>query len=84
MIQLELPLTTPDYSVINDKDKILQYRLIVIRSGVRLEALGMKKSGKSCTATAREMLGYPRNTKRAEIMQALDALIDTFKETRHD
>ena len=78
MIQLELPLKTTNHNVITEKDKILQYRLIVIRSGVRLEALGMKKNGKSCTATAREMLGYPRNTKRAEIMQALDALINTF------
>lgn len=79
MIQLELPLTTPSHSMINDKDKILQYRLITIRSGVRLEALGMKKSGKSCTAIAKEMLGYPRNTKREEILQALTALIDSFK-----
>jgi hypothetical protein len=79
MIQLDLPLTTPNYAVLNDKDKILQYRLITIRSGVRLEALGMKKRGKSCTAIAKEMLGYSRNTKREEILQALDALINTFK-----
>lgn len=80
MIQLELPLTT-NHNVITEKDKILQYRLLVIRSGVRLEALGMKKRGKSCTAMAKEMLGYSRNTKREEILQALDALINTFKET---
>ncbi len=78
MIQLELPLKTTNHNVITEKDKILQYRLIVIRAGVRLEAQGMTKRGKSCTATAREMLGYSRNAKRGEILQALDALINTF------
>lgn len=79
MIQLELPLTT-NHSVITEKDKILQYRLLVIRSGVRLEAQGLRKSrGKTYTAVAKEMLGFSRNTKREEILQALDALINTFK-----
>lgn len=79
MIQLELPLTAPNHSMINEKDEILQYRLLVIRSGVRLEAQGLKKSrGKSCTAIAKEMLGFSRNTKREEVLQALDALINTF------
>lgn len=78
MIQLELPLHT--HTVMTDKDKILQYRLLTIRSGVRLEALGMKKSGKSCTAIAKEMLGYSRNTKREEVLQALDALINVYKD----
>lgn len=78
MIQLELPLHT--HTVMTDKDKILQYRLLTIRSGVRLEALGMKKNGKSCTAIAKEMLGYSRNTKREEVLQALDALINVYKD----
>ena len=81
MIQLELPLTTPNYSVLNKKDEILQFRLLTIRSGVRLEALGMTKRGKSCTAIAKEMLGLSRNTKRDEVLQALDALINTYKTT---
>ena len=78
MIQLELPLQQT--TVIEGKDKILQYRLLTLRSGVRLEALGMKKSGKSCTAIAKEMLGYSRNTKREEVLQALDALINVYKD----
>ena len=78
MIQLELPLHT--HTVMTDKDKILQYQLLTIRSGVRLEALGMKKRGKSCTAVAKEMLGYSRNTKREEVLQALDALINVYKD----
>jgi hypothetical protein len=77
MIQLELPLQQT--TVIEGKDKILQYRLLVIRSGVRLEGLGMKKRGKSYTAIAKEMLGYSRFTKRKEVLQALDALIDVYK-----
>lgn len=79
MIQLELPLTKPNYNVLNDKDKILQYRLIVLRAGVKLEALGGKKRGTSCTAEVKQMLGLPRNTPRAELIQALDALINTYQ-----
>ena len=78
MIQLELPLTAPNHSMINEKDEILQYRLLVIRSGVRLEAQGLRKSGKTYTAVAKQMLGFSRNTKREEVLQALDALINTF------
>jgi hypothetical protein len=79
MIQLELPLQTPNYSVINEKDKILQYQLMVLKQGIMLEAIGLKKRGKSCLSIAKKTLGYPRNTKREEILQALDALINTFK-----
>jgi hypothetical protein len=79
MIQLELPLTTPNYAVLNDKDKILQYRLIVLRAGVKLEALGGKKRGTSCTAEVKKMLGLSRNTPRTELIEALDALINTFQ-----
>lgn len=78
MIQLELPLTTPDYSVINQKDMLLKYRLIVLRSGIKLEALGGKKRGTSCTAEAKRMLGMPRSTPRTELIDALTALIDSF------
>ena len=76
MIQLTLPLQHT--AALTDKDLILRYRMVVLRAGVKLEALGMKKRGTSCSAEARKMLGYPRNTPRAELIQALDALIDAF------
>lgn len=78
MIQLELPLTTPNHAVLNEKDKILKYQLMVLKQGILLEAIELKKRGKSCLTIAKEKLGYSRNTKRDEILQALDALINSF------
>ncbi len=78
MIQLELPLTKPD-AVLMERDQILRYRLIVLRKGVELEQMGMKKRGRSCAAIAKEELGLPKNTKRADLIAALNALIEVFK-----
>ena len=81
MIQLDLFKPVDSIAVINERDKLLQYRLIVLRAGVKLEALGGKKRGTSCTAETKKMLGYPRNTPRTELIQALDALIDSYRTT---
>ena len=78
MIQLELPLTTPTHITISEKDKIMRYQLMVLKQGIMLEAIGLKKRGKSCLSIAKKTLGYSRNTKREEVLQALDALINTF------
>lgn len=78
MIQLELPLTTPNYTALNEKDKIMRYQLMVLKQGIMLEAIGLKKRGKSCLSIAKKTLGYSRNTKREEVLQALDALINTY------
>lgn len=74
-MQLELPL---EDHAITSKDQILQAKLIVLRAAVRLEALGMTKRGKSATRAARELLGYPPNTHREELINALTALIDSY------
>jgi len=79
MIQLELALQTPNHTVLTEKDKILRYRLIVLRKGIQLEKLGMKKRGPSCTSIARQELGMPKNTKRDDLIDALTALIDVFE-----
>lgn len=78
MIQLELPLKTTNHNVITEKDEILRYQLMVLRQGIMLEALGMKKRGKSCLSIAKKTLGYSARTNRDEILRALDALINTF------
>jgi hypothetical protein len=65
--------------VLLERDQILRYRLIVLRQGVELEQMGMKKRGRSCAAIAREELGMPKNTKRADLIAALNALIEVFK-----
>jgi len=79
MIQLELPLQTRGPAVLTERDKILRYRLIVLRKGIELEKLGMKKRGISCSAVARKELGLPNNTKRDDLIAALTALIYAFE-----
>jgi hypothetical protein len=76
MIQLELPLTKRGPVALTHRDQILRYRLIVLRKGVELEKLGMKKRGPSCSA--RKELGMPNNTKRDDLIAALTALIHAF------
>jgi hypothetical protein len=78
MIQLELPLTKRGPIALTHRDQILRYRLIVLRKGVQLEKLGMKKRGTSCTSIARQELGVPKNTKRDDLIAALTALIHAF------
>ena len=46
MIQLELPLQARGPAILTEKDKILRYRLIVLRKGIQLEKLGMPKNTK--------------------------------------
>lgn len=78
MIQVELPLGTSNHAVLTKKDEILKFRLMVLKQGILLEAIGLKKSGKSCLSIAKKTLGYPVRTKREEILRALDALINSI------
>jgi len=62
-------------TVITGKENIAKYRLIVIRSGVRLEAKGMRASrGVSCTKLAKQETGLKTND-RQKLIEALDKLI---------
>jgi len=56
MIQLELALSNRGPAVLTEREKIMRYRLMVLRKGVELEKLGMKKRGPSCSAAARKEL----------------------------
>jgi hypothetical protein len=78
MIQLELALSNRGPAVLTEREKIMRYRLMVLRKGVELEKLGMKKRGVSCSAVARKELGMPNNTKRDDLIAALTALIHAF------
>lgn len=64
-------LTTPD--------QIALYRLMTLRQGIKLEMLGMKKSGRSCTAIARQMLGLGKTVKHAKVLQAIEKAIQDSK-----
>jgi len=50
------------------------YRLMVMRSGVRLEAKGLRMSRQSMTAMAKRELGVKGN--RDKVLAALDAAIE--------
>lgn len=61
--------------VLDTPEQIERYRLAVLRSAVKLEALGMKRRGRSATVCAKEQLGLPRNTPREEIVRILTEMI---------
>jgi hypothetical protein len=65
-------LTTPE--------QIDTFRLMSMRSMVKLEALGMKRRGRSATVIAKEYLGLPKSTKREEVVAKLTEQIELAKE----
>lgn len=55
-----------DTIVIDTPEQIGAYRILAIRAGLRLEARGMRRSGRSCLAIARgDGLTNARNAKDA-------------------
>jgi hypothetical protein len=50
--------------------KIMQ--LAALRSRVKLEVLGMKCSGRSATAIAKDLFGLKRSLKAVEVLAVLD------------
>ena len=60
-------------------ESIALYRLMTLRQGIKLEMLGMKKSGRSCTAIARQMLGLGRTVKHEKVLQAIEKAIQDSK-----
>lgn len=49
------------------------YRWLVMRSGIKLEAKGLCRRGRSCTAIAKAELGVTGN--RAKVLEAVEAKI---------
>ena len=55
-----------------------RYRLCVLRSAVKLEALGMRKRGQSATAAAAQLLGVSKRN-RTLIIQLLNERLSDDK-----
>ena len=53
-------------------------RLLALKGGVKLEGLGMKRRGKSCTMIVRQMFGLPISAKREELIARLEKEIKEF------
>jgi hypothetical protein len=61
--------------MITQPNQIALYRLIVLRSGLRLEIKGLKvKGGKSCYSIIRTEFGLKGD--RANVLEQLDAIIN--------
>ena len=61
--------------MLNKPDQIALYRLITLRSGLKLEMRGMKvKGGKSCYSIIRQELGLKGD--RTKVLDQLQKIID--------
>jgi len=61
--------------IITQPNQIALYRLMVLRSGLRLEIKGLKvKGGKSCYSIIRTEFGLKGD--RANVLEQLDAIIN--------
>lgn len=56
-------------------DQIDLARLYTLRAGVKLEHKGLRKSGPSCTAITKRMLGLPVSATYPVVMGKLEAKI---------
>jgi hypothetical protein len=52
------------------------YRLMALRSAVKLEGVGLKMRGGSVTARVKRELGLPKGTKREAVLAALTVAIE--------
>jgi uncharacterized protein (DUF2141 family) len=61
--------------MLTEPNQIAVYRLMVLRSGLKLEIKGMKvKGGKSCYSVIRSEFGLKGD--RASVLEQLDAIIN--------
>jgi len=52
------------------------FRLLTLRSGVNMEARGMRLTrGRTCTAIAKQEFGLGRNAPRARVLEVIEAAI---------
>lgn len=58
--------------VLNTPEQIEMFRLVTLRAAVKLECLGMKRSGRPATVIARELLGLPKSTRKEQVLAALN------------
>jgi hypothetical protein len=69
--------------MLTEPNKIAIYRLMVLRSGLKLEIKGMKvKGGKSCYSIIRQEFGLKGD--RANVLEQLDAIINHETEKLKD
>lgn len=65
-------LTTPS--------QIERARWVVIRAGIKLEKLGMKRRGQSCRQIALKAFGLPPSTSYDDLIERCSEVIKEFEE----
>jgi hypothetical protein len=50
-------------------------QLVALRASVKLEILGMKRSGRSATVIAKELLGLPKSTRKQTVLDKLEQVL---------
>lgn len=55
-----------------------RFQLVVLRSAVKLEKLGMKRRGTSATAIAKARFGLKRNATHDDVIARIGAAIEEF------
>jgi hypothetical protein len=64
-------------TVLNTPEQIALYRLAALRAAVKLEIRGLKASrGRRATVIAREILGLPKSTRKAEVLAAIEETLE--------
>jgi len=65
-------------TVLNTPSDIERARWVVIRGGLKLEKLGMKKRGKSCRQICLQAFGLPASTSYDDLIARCDKVIEEF------
>lgn len=62
--------------ILTTKEQIAFFRLMALRSAVKLEMLGMRRRGESARSIAARELGLPKTARAQTVYDALTAVID--------
>jgi hypothetical protein len=65
-------------AVLNTPSAIERFRWVTIRSGLKLEKMGMRKRGKSCRQICLQAFGLPATTSYDDLIAQCDKVIEEF------
>lgn len=67
-------------TVLSTPSAIERARWVVIRAGIKLEKLGMKRRGQSCRQIALKAFGLPPSTSYDALIERCNEVIKEFEE----
>lgn len=54
-------------------------RLVTLRAGIRMEVMGLKRKGTSCTQIVKKMFKLPNSTSQTVLLEMLSKEIEEFQ-----